>query len=231
MTDPRIDPRRDHWERIYTEKDPAEVSWRQDVPTLSLTLIDEALRTAAPSTAPHPVVDVGAGASTLADHLAQRPDIDLTVVDIAQRALDHARARLADRAGRVRWIRADVAAPMPEMPDDSAEVWHDRAAFHFLTEPADRAVYAANLARVLRPGGAAIIAAFANDGPERCSGLPVHRHDGASLAAALSTAAACFDIERVAHETHHTPWGAPQRFVYALLRRQRQRGNAGADRG
>ncbi|MBL9140883.1 MAG: class I SAM-dependent methyltransferase [Phycisphaerae bacterium] len=200
-----------HWQRVYLDKAPTAVSWYQAVPTRSLALIDAA----APST----VVDVGGGASTLVDHLIARPGVQVCVVDIAAAALELDRARLgAHASARVRWIEADATGPLAQLADAWADVWHDRAVFHFLATPEQRLAYARNVARVLKPGGTAIVAAFAPDGPEKCSGLPVCRHDAASIAAELSRSGRAFAVAQSQREEHVTPWGAVQAFEYAVLR-------------
>jgi ubiquinone/menaquinone biosynthesis C-methylase UbiE len=207
-----------HWQRVYAEKAPTAVSWYQAVPAMSLALIESvgAQRSAA---GPLRVIDVGGGASTLVDHLLKRAETEVRVADIAAAAIEHARLRLgAEAAARVRWIESDVTGPMDAVADGWADVWHDRAVFHFLTTPQDRLAYARNLARVLKPDGTAIIAAFAPDGPEKCSGLTVQRHDAASIAAELSSAGRMFTLVDEQREEHTTPWGSTQRFVYAVLR-------------
>jgi SAM-dependent methyltransferase len=198
---------REHWDNVYATKGDAEVSWTEADPRRSLSLIREVC---AP---PARVIDVGGGTSTLCDRLLDA-GYAVSVLDISATALDRARARLGPRAADVRWIVADVA-------DDSTDVgthdcWHDRAVFHFLTDHADRQRYAALLARSVRPGGHAVIATFAPDGPEKCSGLPVCRYDGPALAAALGPA---LKLVRETRETHLTPWGKPQSFQYSLLQR------------
>lgn len=200
--------RRQHWERVYTDKDPEAVSWYTATPEASLAQIRAAGigRDAA-------VIDVGAGASTLVDHLLRDGFTDLTILDVSEAALNHARRRLAGAAGRVAWIAADVLAWAPERAFD---LWHDRAVFHFLTEPGDRRAYVANLSRAVAPGGQVVLATFAPDGPERCSGLPVQRHDPASLARELGANWHLVDSRR---DDHVTPGGAVQRFVTARFRR------------
>ena len=121
---------------------------------------------------------------------------------------------MGDKAKRVTWIAADVTAWEPSR---SYDVWHDRAAFHFLTEPQDQAAYVARLRRALRPGGHAIIGTFAPDGPERCSGLLVSRYDASSLAETLGSGFALIDTRR--HE-HVTPSGATQKFQFTTFRRE-----------
>lgn len=211
-------PMQTHWQRVYAEKSPTAVSWYQAVPVMSLALIESAAAQCAVA-GPLRVIDVGGGASTLVDHLLRRAETEVCVVDIAAAALEHARLRLgAEAAARVRWIESDVTGPMDAVADGWADVWHDRAVIHFLTTAEARLNYARNLARVLRPGGTAIIAAFAPDGPEKCSGLTVQRHDAASIVAELSSAGRAFTLVEEQREEHTTPWGSKQRFVYAVLR-------------
>jgi 2-polyprenyl-3-methyl-5-hydroxy-6-metoxy-1,4-benzoquinol methylase len=197
--------RKDHWESVYESKTDAEVSWTQDEPRLSLSLIHEHCPAGR-------VIDVGGGTSVLADRLVD--DVyDVAVLDISATALQHARHRLGDRAAQVQWIVADVTHVDTLGVFD---VWHDRAVFHFLTDPADRAAYVTLLSRTIRPGGHAVIATFALDGPQKCSGLDVRRYDAARLAAALGDG---FELIQSLPETHRTPWGKDQSFVYGVLRR------------
>jgi SAM-dependent methyltransferase len=159
------------------------------------------------------IIDIGGGASRLVDHLIDRGFQDVTVLDLSEAALEAAKARLGGRAARVHWIVADVTAWEPPKAYD---VWHDRAAFHFLTEERDRAAYVARLERALKVGGHAIMATFALDGPERCSGLPVVRYDPASLGRTLGRAFQLVDTRRHAHAT---PWGSDQSFQFSVFRR------------
>jgi SAM-dependent methyltransferase len=169
--------RQDHWRNVYATKRENEVSWFQDSAVPSLELIEGIGAT------PHShVIDIGGGASRLVDALTAKGFNHLAVLDLSEAALRSAQARLGASAAKVEWIVADVAAWEPRRLYD---VWHDRAAFHFLTEAADRAAYVERLRRALRPGGHAIIATFAPDGPERCSGLPVMRYDAVSLSKTL----------------------------------------------
>lgn len=210
-------PEQMHWQRVYTEKTPTAVSWYQAVPAVSLALIESigAERSAA---GPLRVVDVGGGASTLVDCLLKRAETEVCVVDIASAALEHAQLRLgAESAARVRWVETDATGPMDMVESGWADVWHDRAVFHFLTDPEDRARYLSHLMRAVKPGGAVVMATFAHDGPERCSGLPVARYSADTLAATLG---AGFSLEQALPHTHETPWGARQAFQYACLRRQ-----------
>jgi len=191
--------RDDYWDTVYTTKAAGAVSWFQPEAACSLAHIAAA--------APDPdrsVIDVGGGASTLVDDLLAHGHRDVTM-------LDTARKRLGEAAAWVHWIVADITAWTPARTWD---IWHDRAVFHFLTEPAQQVAYVAALVRATRAGSTVIIATFAPDGPERCSGLPVQRHDAASIAACLGPRFALTAHER---ETHRTPWSSEQRFVWAVL--------------
>jgi SAM-dependent methyltransferase len=200
--------RRAHWQNVYTSKDETEVSWFQENPAPSLELIAQlgADRQSA-------IIDIGGGASRLVDHLIDRGFEDVTVLDLSEAALEAAKARLGSRASRVTWIVADATSWEPSR---SYDIWHDRAAFHFLTEEGDRLAYVTRLARALKIGGYAIIATFALDGPERCSGLPVVRYDPASLGKTLGPGFALVDARRHAHAT---PWASEQSFQFAVFRR------------
>jgi SAM-dependent methyltransferase len=200
--------RQAHWEDVYTRKGENEVSWFQESPTLSLELIAKVGATPASA-----IIDIGGGASRLVDNLIDRGFEDVTVLDLSEAALEAAKARLGNRADRVRWIVADATIWEPEKAYD---IWHDRASFHFLTEEHDRAAYLVRLERALKVGAYAIIATFALDGPERCSGLPVMRYDPASLGQTLGPAFQLADTRRHAHAT---PWGSDQSFQFSVFRR------------
>jgi len=200
--------RQAHWEGVYTRKGEHEVSWFQENPAPSLELIAQVGATAASA-----VIDIGGGASRLVDNLLGRGFQDVTVLDLSEAALEAAKARLGTRAGQVHWIVADATVWEPLRAYD---IWHDRAAFHFLTEDRDRVAYVERLERGLKLGGYAIIATFALDGPERCSGLPVVRYDAASLGRTLGRAFQLVDTRRHAHAT---PWGSDQSFQFSVLRR------------
>lgn len=200
--------RRAYWERVYATKAETEVSWFQAEPTPSL----EALARAGANRR-SAIIDIGGGTSRLVDRLSHDGYEDVTVLDVSAAAIATARARLGDAAARVQWLVADATEWAPERHYD---VWHDRATFHFLVDPADHAAYVQRLRDALEPGGHAIIATFAPDGPERCSGLPVARYDGRSLAAALGADFALLETRR--HD-HVTPAGAVQRFQFSVFRR------------
>jgi 2-polyprenyl-3-methyl-5-hydroxy-6-metoxy-1,4-benzoquinol methylase len=196
-----------HWNEVYRRTLGQGVSWFEAEPATSLATI-KAL--------PQPigsVVDIGGGASALVDGLLAAGVADVTVLDVSQEALSIARERLADQGADVHWVTSDV---LEWNPRRSFDVWHDRAVFHFVTDVDDRARYVEKVAAALRPGGHAVIATFAPDGPERCSNLPVARYSADDLAD-------CFGpgFERVTafRDVHVTPSGVEQPFTWIVLRR------------
>jgi SAM-dependent methyltransferase len=201
--------RKSHWETAYATKPETGVSWYQDEPRLSLELIGAV----APAGGGR-IIDVGGGASVLVDRLLDLPFGEIAVLDISETALGKARARLGERAERVRWVVADVTQA-PEL--GSFDVWHDRAVFHFLTDPADRRSYVELARKTVPRGGHLVIATFADDGPKRCSGLDVCRYNARSLSSELGEGVS---LVREARETHTTPGGFSQPFFYGVFRRQ-----------
>lgn len=198
-----------HWDRIYINKTADGVSWFQAHAKQSLRFVRN---TGVPRSAA--IIDVGGGASTLVDDLAGIGYSNLTVLDLAGTALEKARARLGAQVGRIRWIEGDVTRL--ELQREAYDVWHDRAVFHFLTDRADRQAYIAQVLHAVKPGGHVIIATFAEDGPQKCSGLPVVRYSADQLHAELG---ARFDPVEHQRETHRTPSGASQKFVYCRYRK------------
>ena len=196
------------WRETWTDRDPEAVSWFEPVPQRSLELIADS-----GVAREDPIVDVGGGASRLVDDLLAAGYRDLSVLDIADEPLALARRRLGDQAAHVAWIVADVRAWEP--PRRYA-LWHDRAVLHFLVDPDDRDRYVQRVRTALAPGGAAVIATFAPDGPVQCSGMPVQRYDAEQLESLLGGG---FTLVYHHYDTHRTPSGADQRFVYVLLRR------------
>jgi SAM-dependent methyltransferase len=201
--------REEHWDRAYRDRPATELSWYRPALDTSLELIRQVSE---PSSR---VIDVGAGAATLVDDLLDLGYSRLTVLDVSREALARTQARLGPRGARINWILGDVT--QVRLPPAACDVWHDRAAFHFLTDERDRRAYADIAARALSPGGHIVIATFAPDGPERCSGLPVCRHSGQSIALEFGSA---FELVEERRETHLTPAGREQKFMYALLRRR-----------
>jgi rhodanese-related sulfurtransferase len=203
----RTEQAKAHWEQIYRSHAPTEVSWFEADPAMSLQMI--AAAKLAPDRA---IVDVGGGASTLVDALVARGYRDLTVLDVSQAALDLARGRLGGDATTVRWITNDV---LSWHPPRRYGLWHDRAVFHFVVTPDQRAAYLAVLHAALQPGGTVIVATFADDGPAMCSGLPTARYTPAQLVAALGSD---LDVLTSQREEHLTPAGVVQPLTWLLLR-------------
>lgn len=202
-----------HWDTIYATREPGQLSWTQPDAGMSAALID-----ALPIAADDPIVDVGGGAGVLVDHLLASGHRAVTVLDASEHALATARQRLeraAAPADHVEWVVADVRDWAPRR---AYRVWHDRAVFHFLTDPADRACYRDRAAAAIAADGFLVIGTFAPDGPSQCSGLPVMRYDAEGLAGEFTPT---FDALRADDEHHHTPWGDEQHFTWLVLRRHR----------
>jgi len=200
---------KDHWEKVYTTKAADAVSWFQPHADLSVGLI-KATGVGLDAT----IIDVGGGASTLVDDLLVMGYTNLWVLDLSAAALAAARTRLGARASGVRWAEADITNA--HLPDHRFDVWHDRAVFHFLTTPEARDAYVQTVFRSVKPGGHVIVATFAEDGPDQCSGLPVMRYRPDELHAEFGEA---FSLLRHTKEAHHTPSGTVQQFVYCYCRR------------
>jgi ubiquinone/menaquinone biosynthesis C-methylase UbiE len=198
-----------HWETVYGTKAPAEVSWFQEHAELSLKLIRDAN---IPKTAE--IIDVGGGASVLVDDLLANGYEHVTVLDISGAALATARTRVGETGEKVRWIESDILGA--DLPAHSYDVWHDRAVFHFLTTEEDRQAYVEKVLRTVKPGGLVIVATFAEDGPTQCSGLPVMRYSADELHSEFGEPFLLLGHEK---ESHKTPAGKEQQFVYCLCRK------------
>jgi len=199
-----------HWDRVYESKSSDRVSWYTPHLARSLDLIDSAGR--GPRSA---FIDVGGGASTLTSDLLERGWGDVSVLDISAAALEVAKGQLGERAPDVNWIVGDVTEV--DLPAARFDVWHDRAVFHFLTDKAQRDAYIEQVRRALKPDGHLILATFGPHGPEKCSGLPVVRYSDVEL---LDRFGEAFERVRCETESHVTPWGSEQEFVYCLCRRR-----------
>lgn len=201
--------RTEHWNAAYASKGEAGSSWFENEARLSLDLIASVGTLARQNPS---LVDVGGGASRLVDALVEG-GWRIAVLDLSHAALDIAKHRLGSKAVAVDWIVADVTKWRPA---ETFDIWHDRAAYHFLTDVDDRAAYVGCMRTALRPGGYAVIGTFAADGPERCSGLPVMRYDATTLAASLGSG---FRLISERRHSHLTPWGSAQSFQFVVLRR------------
>jgi len=196
-----------HWETVYRTKAPEAVSWYAPHLDTSLALIE---RTATRDSA---IIDVGGGEATLVDDLLARDYRDLSVLDISAEAIRVARQRVGQHADKVHWLVADIT--QVSLPERRYDVWHDRAVFHFLLAPEQRAAYVRQVARAMRPGGSVIVATFGPEGPTKCSGLDIVRYDADGLHGEFGPA---FRLVESAVELHQTPLGTTQQFVYCFCR-------------
>jgi SAM-dependent methyltransferase len=192
------------WDQVYQTKTEAQYSWFQPSPTRSLELIQDSKL---PLTAA--ILDVGGGDSLLVDHLLELGYADVTVLDISAIALEKARLRLKINAHKVSFIQSDITRFVPAK---KFNLWHDRAAFHFLTDAAQIENYLTTAHQALLPGGNLIISTFSKQGPEKCSGLPITQYSGADLKSLFGKHFQCITVHE---DTHITPWGAQQSFTYA----------------
>jgi SAM-dependent methyltransferase len=200
--------RQQHWNTVYTKKDERDVSWFEDLPEISLKMLE-----AAGLKADSCVVDIGGGDSRLVDSLRSKGLDCLAVLDVSAAALERAKNRLREDSDVVTWIEADVTGNWFLKPMD---IWHDRAVFHFLVDPSDRDRYVGHLRAVLKVGGTAVVATFNLDGPEKCSGLPVQRYSAESLARQFGNE---FELIESLPHVHQTPWGTKQSFQYSRFTR------------
>ncbi len=199
-----------HWQGVYSRRQPTEVSWYQQRPERSIHLIN--------STGVErdsKLIDVGAGASTLADHLIDDGYTRITLTDISAEALELTGRRLARQTDCIRLHRGDLLSE--PLPESGYRVWHDRALFHFMTSPEMRACYHLRLNQSLAADGWLLIATFAEDGPEQCSELPVVRYSEETIEREFGDQFRLVTTER---ELHQTPAGKSQSFIYALFRRR-----------
>jgi len=198
----------EHWDNAYASKGEAELSWFQEFPEHSLALIRK--HTADKTVG---IIDVGGGAARLVDHLLEIGYSDVSVLDISRVGMDQAKDRLGQAADRVNWIVVDITQ---WRPNRTWMIWHDRAVFHFLVDPTDQELYIEALSAATRVGATIIIATFALDGPDKCSGLPVQRYSAKTLGMQLGVG---FRLLEQAKETHLTPGGVQQHFSSAVFER------------
>ncbi|WP_260703389.1 class I SAM-dependent methyltransferase [Edaphobacter flagellatus] len=201
--------RRAHWESVYREKESTMVSWYRPHLETSLELI---ARFAGSKQAA--ILDIGGGASTLVDDLLAAGYDDVSVLDIADDALEVSRHRLGDGSARVHWVAADFLNA--KLETERYDLCHDRAVFHFLTNDGEKSAYLEQVARILRPEGVLVLATFSPDGPEKCSGLEVSRYGEEAL---KMVTAERFVLVESRSVSHHTPTGAVQEMMYFVLRK------------
>lgn len=197
-----------HWEKVYATKAPEAVSWYRPHLETSLALIERAAAGYSAS-----IIDVGGGESTLVDDLLARGYENITVLDVSQTAIDVTKKRLGLAAEQVHWLVADITEA--QLEPSAYDVWHDRAVFHFLTVPEQRAAYVRQVVRSVKPGGHVIVSTFGPEGPTKCSGLDVVRYDDDSLHNEFGTT---FRLVESSKELHETPIGTTQQFLYCYCR-------------
>lgn len=197
-----------HWETVYQTKAPDAVSWYSPHLETSLALIGRAVSDKSAS-----VIDVGGGESTLVDDLLAQGYQDISILDISKTAIEVAKSRLGQRSAEVHWLVADIIEV--QLPRHHYDVWHDRAVFHFLTQPEQRAAYVRQVANAVKPGGHVTVATFGINGPEKCSGLDVVRYDADSLHNQFGTK---FNLIESRQENHQTPFGTTQQFLYCFCK-------------
>tara|TARA_R110002072_G_scaffold202521_1_gene360413 strand:- start:607 stop:1224 length:618 start_codon:yes stop_codon:yes gene_type:complete len=197
-----------YWENIYTEKLPQEVSWYQRKPTVSLEIIqhfgDKKAR----------IIDIGGGTSVLVDHLLKEGYSNLALLDISSKAIEHVKNRILDQESEIEWFEKDITEFVSPHPYD---IWHDRAVFHFLTDIKSRQLYVNVLKNSVKSKSHIIIAAFAKDGPKKCSGLDIVQYDNPSIQRELGNEFILLDSQ---FETHITPTGNEQHFIYFVFQRK-----------
>lgn len=199
--------RKSHWETVYETRQPNEVSWTQAVPKTSLNFIQSFKL---PKTAK--IIDVGGGDSKLVDYLIDEGYKDITVLDISETALQRAQQRLGGKASQIKWVVSDVTE---FIPDDSYDIWHDRATFHFLTTTAQINRYL-SVARS-SVSGYLTIGTFSENGPKKCSGLQTRQYSEEELQEQLSSG---FDKIRCLTEDHITPFNTMQNFLFCSFKRK-----------
>lgn len=197
--------RKQHWENVYTSKDPDQVSWFEKQEPVSLDFFKTKVAKGAR------IIDIGGGDSYLAEALLDLGFTDITVLDISEAALERAKKRLGLKAEQITWTVADI---VDFKPDQAYDVWHDRAVFHFLTKEEDISRYRELVAASITPGGQLIIATFSDEGPLKCSGIEICQYTEESLAALF---AADFDVQASFRRDHQTPFNTQQNFVFCHL--------------
>ncbi|MDQ7030432.1 MAG: class I SAM-dependent methyltransferase [Ardenticatenia bacterium] len=200
---------REHWEKVYKTNLPDKVGWYKPHLETSLKWI-KALSLDKDAN----IIDVGGGTSTLVDDLLADGYRSITVLDLSQTALALTKRRLRERAASVIWLEGDITSV--DLPTCHYDLWHDRAVFHFLTDPEQRQRYVENLLKALKPAGHLIIATFSLEAPPKCSGLRVQRYSADKLERILGSE---FLLKKKEKELHITPGGVKQMYLYCHFQR------------
>ncbi len=198
---------KNHWENVYETKNPDQVSWTQAKPQTSLDFIASlGLGKEAK------IIDIGGGDSNLVDFLLQEGYENITVLDISAKALEKAKERLGDAASKVQWIATDITE---FEPTETYDIWHDRAAFHFLTTPEQVSKYIDITEKYIT--GFMILGTFSKNGPTKCSGLDIQQYDDKSLSEKFESG---FERIKCITEDHTTPFGTTQNFVFCSFKKR-----------
>jgi 2-polyprenyl-3-methyl-5-hydroxy-6-metoxy-1,4-benzoquinol methylase len=201
--------RKKHWENIYQTKQLHEVSWYQPTPETSLNFINELK---IPKNAK--IIDIGGGDSFLVDHLLEAGYLDITILDISEAAIERAKIRLGNKADKVRWIIADIA---DFAPTETYDLWHDRAAFHFLTQPTEIDRYLSAAKNGVSPNGYLLMGTFSDQGPKKCSGIEIKQYNETTMTDLFApdfTKVTCITVD------HPTPFKTSQNFIFGCFRRK-----------
>ena len=204
-----METRKEHWEKVYSSKQPHEVSWTQELPKTSLEFVHSFNL---PKTAS--IIDVGGGDSKLVDYLLQEGFENVTVLDISEKAIERAKQRLGDKAGMVKWIVSDITE---FNPTGLYDFWHDRATFHFLTTKEEAERYIDIAAKAVNKNGKMLIGTFSENGPEQCSGLPVKQYNEETLVSLINK---WFQKVRCIHIDHTTPFNTIQNFLFCSFKKE-----------
>lgn len=200
--------KKQHWENIYENRAPDEVSWYQATPSTSLDFVR---RLKLPKSAN--IIDVGGGESFLIDYLLEKGFENITMLDISDAAIRHARQRVGGQAKQVNWLVTDVLEYEPEVQYD---FWHDRATFHFLTNEEDIQKYVALVYRAVRSKGHLVIGTFSDAGPQRCSGLEIHQYSEQLMERQFSPYFRKVESRRI---DHVTPFNTVQNFLFCCFQK------------
>jgi len=203
-----METKKEHWEKVYSTKQPHEVSWTEELPKTSLDFVHSFNL---PKTAG--IIDIGGGDSKLVDYLLQEGFENISVLDISEKAIERAKHRLGDKATQVNWIVSDVTEFHPSA---SYDCWHDRATFHFLTTPSEINTYLAIARQAVPPGGGMVIGTFSDKGPKKCSMLDVHQYTEEELQKQLNDG---FEKIKCVTEDHTTPYNTKQNFLFCSFKR------------
>ncbi len=200
--------RKKHWENIYQTKELKDVSWFQPTPETSLEFFKQF---SVPTTAK--IIDIGGGDSFLVDHLLDSGYMDISVLDISEAAINRAKQRLGDKAKSIKWIVADAANFKPTAKYD---FWHDRAAFHFLTDEQEISNYLQTAHENISPTGVLIIGTFSERGPKKCSGIEIKQYSESTMTDRLKM---FFEKIKCITVDHKTPFDTIQNFVFCSFRK------------